>query len=352
MKTLNIQPIIEGIRQTVKSHEIEGRPGEYRRWIWQNEKGTRNLGKNEYGCADAMNLLYTINDFYCDEETRRARIAALQSMQDPETGLFHESTHHPYHTVAHCTGALQLFDAKPIYPITAFKKYLDSKEELYDLLENGIDWKSKPWGQSHLGAGVYAALVNSDEITPEFSENYFAWFRDNADPVTGFWKKDFADKAPLNGCTMCVGDQAVLFQYMAGGFHYLFNHEYAKQPLMYPDKVIDSSIALYKSGLPSTFGMFCGFIEIDWVYCLTRAMRQSKHRYDEAIACLEDFAEKFVGYMTKDDYTVQDRFGDFFNDLHCLFGMACCLAELQQTFPGKLVSDKPLKLVLDRRPFI
>ena len=126
MEKLNIQPIIEGIRATVKSHEIEGRPGEYRRWIWQNEKGTRNLGKNEYGCADAMNLLYTINDFYCDEETRRARIAALQSMQDPETGLFHEATHHPYHTVAHCTGALQLFDVKPLYPITAFKKYLDS----------------------------------------------------------------------------------------------------------------------------------------------------------------------------------------------------------------------------------
>lgn len=58
-----------------------------------------------------------------------------------------------------------------------------------------------PWRDSHLGAGVYAALVNSDEITAEFSENYFEWYRDNADPVTGFWKKGVADKAPLVGHT-------------------------------------------------------------------------------------------------------------------------------------------------------
>ena len=110
MKQLNIQPIIEGIRESVKRHEIEGRPGEYRRWLWQNEAGTREMGKSEYGCADAMNLLYTINDFYCDEETRKARIAALQSMQDPETGLFHEKTHHAYHSTAHCSAAIELFE--------------------------------------------------------------------------------------------------------------------------------------------------------------------------------------------------------------------------------------------------
>ena len=41
-----------------------------------------------------------------------------------------------------------------------------------------------------------------------------------------------------------------------------------------------------------------------------------------------------------------------FNDLHCLFGSTCCLAELQSALPGKLISSKPLRLVLDRRPFI
>ena len=353
MEKIYLQPVIEEIRKAVKNHEIEGRPGEYRRWRWQNEQGTRSMGKNEYGCADAMNLLYTINDFYCDEETRKARITALQSMQDSETGLFSESTHHPYHTTAHCSAALELFDVKPLYPIKEFHKYLNNKDELYDLLDNVTRWKDAPWRDSHLGAGVYAALVNSDEITPEFSDNYFAWFRDNADPVTGFWKKGIADKAPLVGNTMRVDDQAVLFQYMASGFHYLFNHEYAKQPLVYPEKVIDSCIDMYtKNGLPSTFGMLCDFLEIDWLYCLTRALRQTAHRRDEAMALIENFAVKYTGSFLNADYETNNRFSDRFNDLHCLFGAACCLAELQLVLPGKIVTDKPLKLVLDRRPFI
>ena len=40
------------------------------------------------------------------------------------------------------------------------------------------------------------------------------------------------------------------------------------------------------------------------------------------------------------------------NDLHLLFGAMCCLAELQTALPGQLKTERPLKLVLDRRPFI
>ena len=43
---------------------------------------------------------------------------------------------------------------------------------------------------------------------------------------------------------------------------------------------------------------------------------------------------------------------DGLNDLHALFGAVCCLAELQAALPGEITSEKPLKLVLDRRPFI
>ncbi|MDF3130566.1 hypothetical protein P0Y35_15265 [Kiritimatiellaeota bacterium B1221] len=43
---------------------------------------------------------------------------------------------------------------------------------------------------------------------------------------------------------------------------------------------------------------------------------------------------------------------DGLNDLHMLFGSLCALAELQASLPGVLTSSRPLKLVLDRRPFI
>jgi hypothetical protein len=43
---------------------------------------------------------------------------------------------------------------------------------------------------------------------------------------------------------------------------------------------------------------------------------------------------------------------DGWNDLHQLFGALCALAELQTALPGQIRTNKPLRLVLDRRPFI
>ena len=41
-----------------------------------------------------------------------------------------------------------------------------------------------------------------------------------------------------------------------------------------------------------------------------------------------------------------------FNDLHKLFGMVCALSEFQQALPGQFVTERPLRQVLDRRPYI
>lgn len=348
MKQLDIRPIIKAMKETVESHELSER-GAYCRWLWQDAKNSRELGINEYGCADAMNILYTINDFYCDEETRKARINALLSLQNKDTGMFVEATHHTIHTTAHCTAALQLFDVKPLYPIKGLHGYM-SRDALYKFLEEEVDWNN-PWPQSHKGAGIYAALVNSDEITEDFQKNYFEWFWENADPKTGFWKPGYADMAPVANVSHPNGMNSpdATFAFMAGGFHYMFNHEYAKMPLRYPERVIDCCIEMYKNnGLPTHFGKGINFIEVDWVYCINRAARQTTYKHDEVIALIEDFAEKYVNYLLSIDYKTHDGF----NDLHMLFGCVCALAELQIALPGKIITKKPLKLVLERRPFI
>ena len=350
MENIDIRPLIREIKKCVERHELKEK-GAYCRWlwggnVWGGDSAPRELGKNEYGCADAANILYTINDFYCDEDTRKARIRELQTMQDPETGMFNEVSHDPIHTTAHCLAALQLFDAKPLYKVKGLHKYFD-KNELYALLDS-LDWQTNPWQQSHLGAGVYAALVNADEVTEDFSKNYFEWFWNNSDEVTGFWKKGYSESAPCSNQRVLNG-KASLFNYMAGGFHYLFNHEYAKMPLRYPEKVIDSCIKMFtEDGLPTNFMKKCNFIEVDWLFCLTRASRQSAHRYEERTALIEKFAENFCSYMMSIDYERDESF----NDLHMLFGACCALAELQSALPGKIITEKPLRLVLDRRPFI
>ena len=56
MKPVDITPIVDHIRETVQSHRLGA--GSYARWLWQDKKNSRNLGEDEYGCADAMNILY------------------------------------------------------------------------------------------------------------------------------------------------------------------------------------------------------------------------------------------------------------------------------------------------------
>ena len=105
---------------------------------------------------------------------------------------------------------------------------------------------------------------------------------------------------------------------------------------------------MYRNEPMKDFGLTVKFVEMDWVYSLTRAMQQTPHRFDEAMACLEDFAEKYLCLWQTADFETNRNI----NDMHELFGGVCALAELQRALRGKLYSDIPLKLVLDRRPFI
>jgi hypothetical protein len=106
-----------------------------------------------------------------------------------------------------------------------------------------------------------------------------------------------------------------------------------------------------ENAIRDSFGRSIGFLEVDWVYCMSRASRQTPHRFAEVKERLYKFAVDFVAYMNKlseGEYKTDERF----NDLHMLFGSVCCLAELQEALPGVIVSQKPLRLVLNRRPFI
>ena len=150
----NIQDIISKIHAIVDSHKIAD--GQYCRWLWQDAKGSRELGVNPYGCADAANILYSIGKFPRDQHERAEFVRTMQAMQDPETGLFNEKTHYPIHTTAHCSAALELFDAAPLHPMKALEPYLEAGR-LEEFLEN-IGWYDNPWTQSHNGAGIFVAM--------------------------------------------------------------------------------------------------------------------------------------------------------------------------------------------------
>ena len=170
---LNIQPLIDHAMEIISTHKVTEQPGAYARWIWQNESNTRRLGINEYGCADAANILYMIGQFPSEADERSGWVKTLQSFQNEETGLFYEETHHPFHTTAHVIAALELFDKKAVTPLYGMKHCL-TKEGLYHLLDN-LDWDENPWTASHEGAGVYAALVLNKEADSQWQKWYFDW---------------------------------------------------------------------------------------------------------------------------------------------------------------------------------
>jgi hypothetical protein len=336
----DLRNLIHVVERTVASHNL-GRAGAYRRWGSPGSRlaGAPELGINPYGVADSANLLYTINHFPGDPALRQEWIDTLQALQDPESGLFEEPTHHPIHTTAHCIAALELFDARPRYRL----------RELHDLLRphelsaflDSLDWRNNPWMESHRGAGLYAALVLAGEVNLEWEERYFTWLWEEADPQTGLFRKGRASRA--------VDDpHNPIFPHLAGTFHYLFNLVYARRPLRYPENLVDTCLEIYQRRAYPLLGEKVGFAEIDWVFCLNRAARQSGHRCAEAWEALSGFAQTYVRFLLSlDPETDED-----FNDLHRLFGALCCLAELQQALPGQLRTQRPLRLVLDRRPFI
>jgi hypothetical protein len=294
------------------------------------------MGLNEYGCADAANILYMIGAFPSEPAVREKWVRTLQSLQHPQSGLFVEVTHHPIHTTAHCIAALELFDRKAAHPLKELHQYLD-KDALYAMLD-ALEWKDRPAQASHQGAGLYAALVLQGEADTQWKQWYFDWMWEETDPQTGFLRKGHIPEVT----------ERTYFGQLVSTFHFMFNHESAHMPMRYPEKLIDTALDIYYNRRPADFGIAISFHEIDWVYILTRSMRQTPHRFYECKDAIRDFAEHYLDYLESLDPLTDDGL----NDMHTLFGAVCCLAELQAALPGEILTEKPLKLVLDRRPFI
>lgn len=327
----------QAIETIIAAHNL-GRPGAYRRWNWANADQRRDLDINPYGCADAANILYTLGCFPADAAERSAWVAHLRGLQDASTGEFREATHHPIHTTAHCIAALELFEARPAHSM-AFLDALKQHTEAQNFLA-GLDWERNPWNESHRGAGLYAALVLAGEVDLDWEEAYFAWIAAEFDPRTGFLRR--------GAVPVLDGPHAgAIFPHLAGTFHYLFNLEHARRPMPYPRQMVDTCLEIWRHGL-FPLGRQVSFAEIDWIYCLARARRQSGYRFAEVDQALGEFAAVYLPYLLGLDPAVDEGL----NDLHSLFGVVCALAELQRELRGQIRTPRPLRLVLDRRPFI
>jgi hypothetical protein len=339
MEMTDLRPFIERVRNTVEVHRVDTASREYANSLSQLHDNSRY--EDVYGTADAAIITYTLNEMSAEPQERRLWIDALQKHQAAETGVFAGKGHNEIHSTAFALSALELFDAKGLYPLKWFERYMD-EEELIRLLES-LDWRNEPWGESLKGAGIYACLVLSSSVGEEWERAYFDWLSRNADPLTGLWRR---------GCVRQEDGSLIgapIFHHIAGSFHYLFNLAHRKEPIPYAERMLDTCLELYQSDkleLPSTpFSYFY----IDWVYTLLCGMRQHPaYRQAECEAAIKGSTEAFISELAR----LGAETAEPFDDLHSLCGVVCGLAAIQHALPELIQTDKPLQLVLDRRPFL
>lgn len=328
----DLRPFINDVERIVARHKLNN-TGEYTRWLTQDTKGSRNLGSTPYGCANAVNILYTIGALPDAFEDRQAFVQVLQSFQEKENGLFVNPGNYETHTTAFVSGALALLGAKPLYQAEGFKQYIN-KDALCAFMER-IDWAENPWLGSHLGAGIYASMVLTGTADDAWEDHYFAWLDANADPATGLWRRGSLVGAPR-------------FHYLAATFHYVFSYEHAKRALPYPAALLDTCIQAYRDGACIDFSREVGWADIDFAYLVARVQRRAGCRFEETQKILREIADGLINQLLQMDPLTSETL----NDLNTLFAIVCVLAVLQDALPGYIRTSRPLKLVLDVRPFL
>jgi len=331
---LDLRPWLAQLETRIAEHAL-GAPGAYRRW--RRPDPTQADGANPYGSADAANLLYTLARLPAAPRVRARWVETLRAFQEPDTGWFREPTHHEIHTTAHCLGALELFDARPRQRLTGLS-FLDAPGALEDFLDT-LDWRGDPWIESHRGAGIFAARVLAGEASPAWEARYFAWLDAACDPATGLWRRGRVSP-PFRW-----GDNR--FPHLAGTFHYLFNFEHRDHPHPFPAELVETCLDLFATN-EYPLGTDIGFAEVDWVYCIARAQARSGVRRDAVREALAAFARRYFEFLEAIDWDVHGGA----QDLHALFGATCAWAELQRNLPDTIRTERPLRPVLDRRPFI
>lgn len=289
-----------------------------------------------YGCAGAAGILYMLGTFPAGAGERAAWVRSLQSFQDPTTGVFRDRTHSDLHTTAQVTAALELFEARPAHPLTVLHPVLEPVA-VPGFLE-GLDW-DRPWPSSHDGAGAGAALAITGEAGPAWFDAYFAWLDAEADSSTGLWR---------SGLMLPRTEWPGLFSNLGGSFHYHFMYDYFRRPWPYPERVLETCLTLLNDSASAIAETSVGFAEIDLVYCLSRARRQTDVQHRAAGEALLVLADRVARLLSDPQYLASDAT----DDVHVVFGAVCAVAELQRAIPGGIRTPVPLRLVLDRRPFI
>lgn len=288
-----------------------------------------------YGVADMACTLYTIGALRPSPTQRAEWEQAFELFQNHSTGWFREKepvTLSPQHNTAFALAAMQLLDLTPRFSVKMDKEYSDPRTYL-----NTLNWRTGVYSDSHKGAGIGSiyTLVPALHSTEWFSE-YLSTCDDLFDAKNGLMGRD----KPASGDIDQVG----------GTFHYSFLYEFFNRQMPYPEKRIDTVLGLQRPDGYWSPGNHL-WMTLDAIFLMTRTLRYCPHRFEDVQASVR----RILGVLQQDVFSPDGRKRTFSKSegVHSLTAAISIAAEAQQFLGAQeVLTDWPLKLVLDRRPFI
>jgi hypothetical protein len=309
------------------SARLPGPAGHYSR-VFDNK--TMEL----YGTADMACILYTIGQLHPTEKQRSEWADAFNEFQNPDTGYLVEKspTLSPLHNTAFALAAMNLLDLTPKYPLKFAEDFKDPVAAL-----SKLDWKTAVYLESHKGAGMGAIFALSPGLADKkWFDDYFSFCDQMFDPHNGLMGQG---KPP-------GGD----YDQVGGTFHYSFLFNYFNRRMPFPERRIDSVIGTRN---PDGYWLATNhlWLTLDAMYLLTRTSRYCDYRKDDIRALVRSIMDQAMSEVYSPDGRKKSFVGKTpVHSVTCAINMA---AEAQNFLGAdEVITDWPLHIVLDRRPFI
>lgn len=255
-----------------------------------------------YSSCYALMTLHYLGKMPMDSLTREKWGDYLNQWQDKNTGYFigpeliaqnaegkkHDLTHLKLHLTTTILPCLDLLGQKAKWPLKFADEFLHEESLASWLSER--DW-TDAWLEGNNLLFVIQVLIYCRDVEkrPEANariEQFFSWLDKEIDPATGLWG--------TNGyCSPFIA--------MCGGYHQLLAYYYEHRRLNYPEKLIDTTLALQHADggfHPSGGGGACE--DVDAVDILVNLYKRHDYRRPEIRYALRKALKSIINKQMPD----------------------------------------------------
>jgi hypothetical protein len=289
-----------------------------------------------YGVSDMACVLFTIGRMHPDNAERAGWADAFARLQD-DAGYYVEAvpTHDRLHSTAFAVAAMELVGLQPARPLAFLDDY--AEPESAEAFLDTLDWRDDVYLGSHRGAGLASLFaLDSNRNAGAWFDRWFAALERRFDPRNGMLGED----KPASGDIDQIG----------GTFHYHFLYEWHHRRMPYADARVDAVLALQQvNGVWSDDSLL--WVTLDAVYLLTRTSEHTGYRLNDVAGAVRRAVAAVEERVLSEDRR-DEHFG-WYLGAHALTAAVSLLAEAQRFLGAdEIVTPRPLRPILDRRPFI